>query len=206
MMRDDGERQQAGRSQCMGAVIASRRDEQRERRKDNAEQDRDDDRAYVPAHACGNLQRRHAGVMHRRDAAADDGTSEDDPQRPQGRYRDAQSDEGDGDREDQRQDRHGNVVGTTVTRPVGQHRDEVRRPDAAAADDGIQRDPDQPPGSLRRTRPVKQADCRRAGEQTHRPAECDQTPIMLVRETKQNLIHCRPLFHRALEPAEMDSR
>jgi hypothetical protein len=79
-------------------------------------------------------------------------------------------------------------------------------PDAAAGNNGIERDPRYASTPARRAGAVKQADRCRAREQTHRSAECDQTPIMLVRETVKNLIHCRSLFHPALDPAEMDGR
>ncbi|MGY4416408.1 hypothetical protein ACVWW4_008144 [Bradyrhizobium sp. LB7.1] len=196
MMRDDGDRQQGGRAQRMEEVVAPRGDEQRERCKDNSEQHRDGNRASDPVDACRHLQRRHAGVMHRRHPGADDGTAEHDPRGARGRYRDAQPHERHGDREDQRKDRYRDVVGAGAARPVGEHRDEMRRPDAASADGGIQGDSDQTPGAVRRARPVKQTDRRRACEQAHRAAKRDQSPVVLLGETVENLIHCGPLSTR----------
>jgi len=154
----------------------------------------------------GNLERHHAGVMHCGNAATNDGATERDRDRPHRRHRDAQPDEGDRNREDQRQDGHGDVVGAAGAGPVSLHRDEMGCPDAAAGNDGVERDPRYAGTPARRPRAVEQAYRRRAREQAHRPAERDQTPIMLVRKTVENLIHCRPLSDLHLEPAEVDSR
>ena len=194
MMRDDGKRQQHRRAERARKAVASPRNDQGKRPEDDAEDDRDRHCAGRPADVRGNLERHHAGVMHGGNAATNDGAAERNQARPRHRHRDAQPDEGDRDREDQRQDRQRNVVSAARTRPVSLHRDEMGCPDAAAGDDGIKRDPRYASSPARRTRAVEQADRRRAGEQTYRSAECDQSPIMLVRQAVKNLIHCRSLF------------
>ncbi|MEY9665873.1 hypothetical protein ABIE80_004581 [Bradyrhizobium diazoefficiens] len=193
MMRDDGDGQQHRRTERIRHAVAPPRDDQRKRSKDDTENDRDRHGVGRPADARGNLERHHAGVMHCGNAAANDGATERDRNRPRHRHRDAQPDEGDRNREDQRQNGHGDVVGAAGARPVSLHRDEMGCPDAAACDDGVQRDPRYASTAACRTRALEQADRRRAREQAHCAAECDEAPVMLVRETVKNLIHCRPL-------------
>ncbi|MGY3419879.1 hypothetical protein ACVWZW_000354 [Bradyrhizobium sp. F1.13.4] len=94
MMYDDGDRQQGARGQRMEEVVAPRSDEQGERCKDNSEQHRGGNRAPDPIDACRHFQRRHAGIMHRRDRGANDGAAEHDPRRAHGGCRETQPHEG----------------------------------------------------------------------------------------------------------------
>ncbi len=69
----------------------------------------------------------------------------------------------------------------------------MRRPDAAAGGDRVQRHPLQPRSALRGSRPMKQADGHRARQQADQAGERNQPQIMLVAEAIQDLVHDRPL-------------
>jgi hypothetical protein len=183
MMRNDGNRQQPGGGHGMNGIVTAYGDKKRHGRKQAAKHDRGHNDAGRPHDERRKLERRHAGIMHRCDTAANDGTAKGNHQLARTGQCDAETDGDDGYREDQRQRGDGYAVSGVRTGIVRQHRDEMGGPDSAAADGRIEADPDRARAAARRLGPVKQADGDRAGEPADGACQYDQTPIMFRGET-----------------------
>ena len=129
------------------------------------------------------LERQHAGVVHRRDAGADDRTADRDDRPARAGQRNAEPDGDNGHGEEQRQQRDADVVSGAGAGVVSQHRDEMRGPDSATADSGVEADPDRARSALRGPGTMKQADGDRTGEPADGAGQHNQTPVMLGDET-----------------------
>src|SRR3984893_14775315 len=178
-MGDNRERQQHGGAAAATKTAATDSDDERERYEQAAEHDGGNDDTGRPDDVGGKLQRHHAGVVHRRDADADDGAADRGARSPRAGQRDGKTDSRDGDRKDQRQHGHADRVSGAVAGIIGQHRDKMGCPNSAAADGSMESDPDQTGAPRRGAGAVEQADGNRTGEQTYRAAEYDQPPVML---------------------------
>ncbi len=189
VMGHDREREEDGRYQ--GCALAVAMDHRRQRRagEQHAEQDRPEHQPWHPGDAAGKLDRPHAGVVHAGDTASDDGAAE---RRAPARRRihgDREAGAGDDRREQQRQRRQPDPVGDRYARLVGQHGDEVRRPDSASGGGASQRQPGGAHPPLRCRGATEQADRGQAGEKTHDPGEDHQAPVMLDRQAGKHAEH-----------------
>ena len=133
------------------------------RRQHHAEQDGDDDVGRIPGYHSRNDHRGHADVVHHADAQADHGAAGSDHRvlpvdhlrpaegvdaisaalRLRNLDRNQVTDCGHADGDDQRRQRQRRVVGGRKARVVGQHGNEVRRPDSRAGAEARQSDPRQ---------------------------------------------------------------
>ena len=150
------------------AVQSSR---QRGRTQEPAEHDRCRHQGGIPHDPSLNLERRHADVVHRGDAAADDGAAQ--PcAHPDRRKRDHESRAGQQDRRNQRDTREQDIVGVGNSRRECQHRDEMRRPDPESGRRRGNRQPYQAHVAVGPAHMMKQVDgCYRGkGTDDHRQA------------------------------------
>ena len=91
------------------------------------------DQIGAPTDIAGHLQRPHAEVVHAGDAGADDRAADRRrPTRPARSMATRKPGDGDDHRDDERGHGQADVVGHRHARLVGEHGDEMRRPDAAA--------------------------------------------------------------------------
>ena len=182
VMRDDRERQQHRGSRAAAKAVRADSNGECEGSEQAAEDDGSSDDSRRPNDVGGKLQRHHAGVMHRRDADANDGAADRGARSRRSGQCDAETDRRDGDRKNQRQHGHADRVSGAVTGIVGQHGDKVGSPNSTAADGRIEPHPDQAGVPPRRAGALEEADCHRAGKQADRATEQHQTPIMLGRQ------------------------
>ena len=75
-MAADRERQQHGAADLPFFFLAMKTDGKRDRADYRAEHDRCDDKSGIPQDDAGDFERRHAGVVHCRDAAGNDGAAD----------------------------------------------------------------------------------------------------------------------------------
>ena len=193
MMGNDCDRQQASGSQGISRIVATHGDEHRKRREHASEHDRGQNDTGRPHNKRRKLECRHAGIVHRCDADADDAAAEGNHQSAarstaqcRGRWQQCY-------RKDQRQHGDGNAVSGAGAGIVSQHRDEMGSPDSAAADRRIEADPDRARSALRGPGTMKQADGDSAGEPANGACQHNQTPVMLGDEAIKNAVHYRPL-------------
>ena len=135
------------------------------------------------------LDRRHAGIVHGGDAGADDAAA--DRGAPARRQVDRDRDADAGDRRGRDQGDRGepDIVGHADAGIVGQHGDEMGRPDAASGRDARGRDPDRARSPAGRQGAVEQIDRDQAGQETDDAGNDDEAPVMLGREAGQDAIH-----------------
>jgi hypothetical protein len=209
MMRHDGEGQQQRCRQRAAHVFATHRDRHRGNAERNAQRHRHDDEIGRPRNAARHLEGKHAGIVHAGDAAADDGAAgrRRQPLRPE--HRKAQSAAGDDRGGNEREGSEADVVSRRDARPIGQHGDEVRRPDAAAGSGTGDDQPRRPCPSGGDARPMKQADGSEARQETDDPGKHDQTPVVLAGEASQNAEHANsrcvsnPRINTYLDPVSL---
>jgi hypothetical protein len=192
MVRDDGERQQQGRTKRAAHVDAANGQRQRDRAEHDAERHRSRDQTVNPLDAPGQLERGHSQIMHAGDAAADDGAAERraPPIRPAGGNAKPRTGHRDGG--DQRQHGQADVVGGGEARRVGQHGNEMGRPDAAAGRYAGDQDPHDLGAAVRYAGAMEQVDGREAGQKAQRTGEDDQPPVMLGRQAGEYAVHGSP--------------
>jgi hypothetical protein len=156
---------------------------QADRQGDGADQHGERDRRHhqdrIPGDVSLDLERRHAGEMHRHDAGTDDRTA--DPGcRPTLRIdRDRQAGGGRHDRDDQGEDGQRNVVGGRQRRGERQHGNEMGRPDAKPRRRRGDDEPGETHASARSAHVVEQADRRERGERANRCCQTDETKVVL---------------------------
>jgi hypothetical protein len=94
-------------------------------------------------------------------------------------------------RGDQREGRQADVVGDRDSRIVGEHGDEMRRPDACAGGRSRRPGPYGPCPPAVRFRAVEHADCGQARQEADDGGERHQAPVMLDAEAIENPVHGR---------------
>jgi hypothetical protein len=146
----------------------------------DAHQDRCRDQHRVPQLNAGDLERSHAGIVHRRDTAGDDGATDPRAVAPVRNQRSGQADAGQQDGGHQRQGRQRDVVAARNSRGEGQHRNEVRCPDAKAGRDRGYRKPRRPHVAGRSTRMAEQVDRGQRCQHANNGGETNQLEIMGV--------------------------
>ena len=102
--------------------------------------------------------------------------------------------------ENQRQDRHANGISGARTRIIGEHREEMRSPDAATADNSVEHDPRRAHAPLRGSRPVEQADGNRTSKKTHEAGQRHQAQIVFGGQAGEYAVHAA--MADAVLPAE----
>jgi hypothetical protein len=189
MMRDDGEREQQRRGERPFLVGAARGDGERRHAERHAEHDRGDHQRRRPGDAPRQLDRGHAGIVHGGHAGADDAAA--DRRAPTARKidRDRDAESGHQRRRHQRQRGEPDIVGDADAGIVGQHGDEMRRPDAGAGRNAGGDDPERARSAAGPPRAVEEVDRDQAGQETDHPGDDDQPPVMLVGEAGQDAIH-----------------
>ena len=191
VVRHDREREQNGGRQRRARAALAGRHRQRRDGKQNAERDRSRNEGGGPGDAAGHVQRRHSGVVHRGDAGADDDAARAGAPRRFHRAGHREAGAGHCNGRDKRERGERDVVTDRDARLVGEHRDEVGRPDAAA---GRSAGPGDPPGadmSCGGERAAEQADGGEARREANGAREHDQPVVMLGRQTGQNAEHRR---------------
>ena len=176
----------------MDGIVATHGDEQCHRRKQASENNRGQNDAGRPHNVRRKLECRHAGIVHRRDTAADDRTANRNDRLARTGQCNAEADGDNAYREEQGQQGDGYAVSGAGAGIVSQHRDEMGGPDSAAADSRVEADPDRARSAVRGPGTMKQADGDRAGEPADGACQHDQTPVMLGGEASQDTIHYRP--------------
>ena len=129
----------------------------------------------VPGETAGQLHRRHADIMHGADAApmmapARPAAASAAQRRPAGA--------GDQDRRGDREQGEPKVVADRQVRPIGEHGDEMGRPDAGAGDEAGQRHPRPPPCGAPRL--LEDRESGEGGEQADDAGDEHQPEIMLL--------------------------
>ncbi len=134
-----------------------------------------------PHNAAGNFDRKHSGVVHRRNAAADQCTGQ--WRRPTRLHvdRNAQRKAHGGGRRGERENGQGHAVGNRDPGLIGQHRHEMRGPDAKAAGYASGNNPNDARSTTGRARAVEDVDRAEAREQTNDSGNSDESPVMLER-------------------------
>jgi len=103
--------------------------------------------------------------------------------------RDRDADAGHGRSREQGERRQPDIVGNADSRVVGEHCDEMRRPDPAPGRQAGRDDPDRArsPGGLLRT--MKEIHRDKAGKETDDAGDDDEPPVMLGREAGEDAEH-----------------
>ena len=189
VMGHDRQREQERGEQSRARAGATRRNRQGRNSQQHSERNGSRDQQRVPADAAGHVDRRNAGIVHAGDAGPDDGAADRRPPRrrtidrgrkPQGR---------DCDRCDQREHGQPHVIGHPDAGIVSQHRDEMRRPDAAAGRAAGRDDPVQAGDLCRRPSVVKEVDGDQARKKADDAGHDDEAPVVLGGEAGEDTIH-----------------
>ena len=143
----------------------------------------------VPDDAALDLESRHAGIVHRGDAAADHGAAEPDAASQRTRQGDVQADAGEHDCRDQRQEGERDVVAARYARFESEHGDEMRGPDAEAGGRGGYAEPDFPHRPGRPADVVEEIDRGKGCEQADDRREHDQTQIVFLHDAGIDFQH-----------------
>jgi hypothetical protein len=109
---------------------AAQHDEKRECGKQDAGHQRDPDEQLIPDDPALHLERCHACIMHRADAGAEHGATDQIMFDAAAQGRDPHAGGGEHDGSGKRKHRQFGVVGVRYARREGDHGDEMRRPDA----------------------------------------------------------------------------
>src|SRR5262249_6179648 len=154
-----------------------------------SEADRDNDEVGRPGNAAGQFDGGHAGVVHAGNAAAHDGAAG--RRAPTARAADGNGETSAGDDNSCNEGRYGpaDIVGDGNAWIVGEHGDEVGRPDAAAGRDAGGQDPDGAGPTPCGTRAIEQVDGREAGEEAEDASKQYEAPIMFDAETRKHAVH-----------------
>ena len=103
--------------------------------------------------------------------------------------RDSQPTSGQTGGQDQRYDGQSDIIVDANSRIVGEHGDEVRGPNPAAARGARGREPDAARASRRRRRAMKQIDRRQTCKKTNKPGETDEPQVVLGRQAGEHAKH-----------------
>ncbi len=144
VMAADRQRQQQRAADLPFLFLAMQADRKCDGADCGAEHDRCGDKNGIPQDRAGDFKCRHPGVVHRCDAAGDDGAADPRPVAPVRGQRHAKPHGGQRYRRDQRHDGQDDIVAARDPRRECEHRDEVRRPDAEAGGNGRYRQPHVP--------------------------------------------------------------
>jgi hypothetical protein len=185
---DDAEHEHGGRLEIGVPAGAVERNPQRNPAGAHADHKRRDDHRDVPVDLRRDAHCRHAGEVHAADRGADDRA----PERlergsPAEHDADREAEQADHDRDDDGESREQDVVADRQTRLIGELRDEMRRPYAAADDRRAGREPG--PAPARAARFGGAAHDGEPGENRERAdegGEHDQTQVVLLRNASQN--------------------
>ena len=177
----------------MSRIVAAHGDEHCKGREYASENDRGQNGTRRPDNVGRELERRHAGIVHRRDTAADDRTADRNDRQARTGQCNAEADGDNAYREKQGQKRDGDAVSGARAGIVSQHRDEMGSPDSATADSRVEANPGRARSAARGPGTMKQADSDRAGERANGACQHNQSPVMLGDEAIQDLVHYRPL-------------
>jgi hypothetical protein len=167
-------------------TVPTHRDREGRHAQDHPEDNGRRDKRKVPVDMAGQFERPHAEIVHDGDAAADDGSANGRAPASWRQHRDRQSNSRDGARGEQRHDRQIDVIGDRHSGLVGEHRQEMRRPDAAPGRGSRRREPDRAGATLGRTRAMEQCDCGQARQKADNAGDRDQAPVMLRREAVED--------------------
>jgi hypothetical protein len=144
----------------------------------DAEQDGCGDEIHGPYDVARQLQRPHAEVVHEGDAGSEHGATGDERPSPCTVDGDADSGRCQRDRGNEGEARQVDAVADFHDRLIGQHCDEMRRPDAApgrSASGGDPRGADAPLGGVR---PMQMNDGGQARHEAHDERERDKAGVM----------------------------
>jgi hypothetical protein len=86
------------------------------------------------------------------------------------------------------------VICNPNTRVVGQHRDEVRCPNAESGRKAGGQHPRRARAPLRRQRSMEKAYRAKAGNKTNDACDDDEAPVVLLREAGKNAEHIDPIM------------
>ena len=161
----------------LGAVDADRKRDGADR---HGNPDRRKDEVRIPHHDASDVKRVHAGVVHRGDAAGDDRAADPRSVPPVRNQGNRQADRGHKDGDDQRQDGQADIVAAGKARVEGQHRDEMRRPDAEAGRDRGDHNPDRAHVAGRSARMAQQVDRRQRRQDANEGRQPDQPEVVGV--------------------------
>lgn len=143
----------------------------------------------VPDDPRRDFQRRHAGIVHRRDPAADHGAAEPGARARDRLHRDGQTRSGQEDCGNQREPGEGDVVGDRNSGRKCQHRNVMRGPDSKAGRNRGNHEPDPPHLAAGPAHMVEQADGRERSQQAYNGRQADKPQVMLGRNTIQHSVH-----------------
>ena len=161
--------------------------------KECAQKDGDGDEGRVPAHRGRDAHRAHAGIVHDRDADAQNGAADLDQCRGARARGNDHADGAKADRQEERDQRDGRIVDELQRGRIAHHGDEVRCPDRAAGDDAGKEQPvgaacaGGPPGSREQPHRHDRTSHADRGRQQH------VSIVMLVNETREYFQHVTTL-------------
>ncbi len=188
MVRDDGKCQKQRCSEGSAPVLDAHRNGQRDEAKQDAKRNRHQHQIDGPRDATRYLQRPHAEVVHGDNAGADDRAADRRPPsgivggKPETNRRDRHGGS-------ERRSRQGHAIARRHAGIVGQHGNEMRRPDAVS--DRAAGDPDPQPARWRlcRDRAVEDIDGDDADGKADDPGEHNEPPVMLCSEAGEDAKH-----------------
>jgi hypothetical protein len=188
-MAADRKRQQNGTADLPLLFVAVKTDRKCDRTQHRADHDRRRDQHRVPDLDAGDFERQHAGIVHCRDAAGDDGAADPRAVAPVRNQRNVQADAGQENGGDQRQDGQADIIAARNSRRECQHRDEVGRPDAEAGRDRGDGKPQHPHTAGRFTRVPEQVDRGQGGQHANERGKADQPQIVLMSDAVVDFQH-----------------
>jgi hypothetical protein len=141
VMAADRQRQQQRAADLPFLFLAMKTDRKRHGADGRAEHDRCNDENAIPQDHAGNFKGRHSGVVHGGNAAGNDGAADPRTMAPARGQRHREPHGCQRYRRDQRQQRQQDIISAWDPRREGEHRDEMRRPDAEAGGNGGYRQP-----------------------------------------------------------------
>jgi hypothetical protein len=189
----DADDEQQSTEAAADQVVVLQRNAQRERAEGDGEQEGERNQEWVPADQSGNPKRRHAGVMHGVDAEPHDGTAQPLAARALRPDGDRETDAGHHDGGHDRERGEADVEARRNAGPVGEHGDEVGRPDRAAGGDSAGREPGQPAAARCGDGALDQRHHGVRAENADEGGECHQTKIVLMSQAKIDA-HRRPFL------------
>ena len=181
-MRDDREREQQRGNQCRSDLVAANGTRERRRAEDHAQANRGHNKRQIPSDASRHLERPHAGVVHRADAGTHYHAADQRSPKPGHGERYRKPDAGHCRRRQQRQRGQANIVGNRNAGLVGEHGDEMRRPDAATGGDAGGGEPRELDATSGGAGAMKQIDGSETGQEADQRCKQDESPIVLDRE------------------------